>query len=336
MRQSDNIHAIAHHAQVSTATVSRVLNGSTLVRQETRQRVLSVIKEMDYEPSRVGQLLRESHTNLIAVVIPEIANPFYTEVIHGINDALAGDKYNVLVCESQLSGANEGRFFELVHSRLVDGMISMDPDIDREMLSRIASRYPVVQCAEHSDLEAVPYVTIDNRKAAYAAVRFLHEKGRRRIAFIGSDDRYIYSRHRREGYLQALTDFQLAVNENWQVTREGNSFSAGAQAVDLLLASQGVLPDAIFAVSDLLAIGATRRLFERGFRVPADVTVFGFDNISLRSLFEPRLPTIAQPMYQMGIEAAKLLLKRIHHPEQAQQSITLDFTLMSDERGGLP
>jgi DNA-binding LacI/PurR family transcriptional regulator len=184
-----------------------------------------------------------------------------------------------------------------------------------------------VACCEFDSSVGVPYVGIDNYRAAGDAVRHLLARGHRRIALINSDDHYLYAQQRQQGYLDALRDAGIAADERWRQNVNSLDYEAGASAAALLM-THADAPTAIFAVSDTLAIGVIAGLRSVGKRVPDDVAVAGFDDISLAAQIDPPLTTIAQPMRELGETAARLLLQRLANPRENVPGVLLPHRLV--------
>jgi LacI family repressor for deo operon, udp, cdd, tsx, nupC, and nupG len=323
------IQDVAKEAGVSVATVSRVLNNHPSVSAKTRAKVESVIQRLNYNPNMLGRNLRCAESRMILVLVPSISNPFYAKIVQGIEDIARRNHYNVLLCTTDSDVERENAYLTLLHNRLADGVISMDPAVDVEDLRRMGTQYPIIQCCEYSETDSTPFVAIDNRTAAYKAVKHLLTMGHRKVAMINSDERFLYARLRKEGYLKALEEFGIPVREEWLINTD-LSFESGHRAMRSFLSLKDK-PTAVFAVSDTLAIGALRQIKEAGLKVPDDVAVVGFDNIPFASMMNPSLTTVAQPMYEMGCEAAKMLIKRIAHPEERVESVFLDYELIIRE-----
>ncbi|MDC3415988.1 LacI family DNA-binding transcriptional regulator [Aquibacillus salsiterrae] len=305
-----NIQEVARKAGVSVATVSRVINNYSGVTERTRQKVEKVIEELNYEPSMLGRNLRTLESKLILVLIPSISNPFYTEIINGIEETAINLGYNILLCETDSNPEHEQRYFGLLKKRMADGIISMDPAVNKAKLAELAESYPIVQCSEYDEDINIPYVTINNELAAYQAVKHLVKLGHEKVALISSDERYLYARERKCGYERALNEFGITANEAFIYHTESISFEYGQHAMRKLLDLKD-RPTAVFALSDILAIGALKEINSSGLLVPKDIALIGFDKISFSNMTYPALTTVAQPMFKMGAAATNMLINRI-------------------------
>jgi LacI family transcriptional regulator, repressor for deo operon, udp, cdd, tsx, nupC, and nupG len=323
-----NIQQVAQKAGVSVATVSRVLNNITSVSPKTRLKVENAIKELKYEPSMLGRNLRNSESRLLLVLIPSISNPFYTEIIKGIENIAIYHHYSILLCETDSNPQRENIYFNMVKNKLADGIISMDPTVNRQKLNELAENHSIILCSEYEEGGSIPYVTIDNELAAYHAIKHLIKIGNKKIALINADERFLYTRQRRKGYERALKEFNLPIQNEWIYNTEKLDFESGVHAMRMLLRLKE-RPTAVFAVSDTLAIGALKEINVSGLHVPDDIAVVGFDKISFSNMTNPTLTTVAQPMYKMGCTAANMLINRIKGNKV--ESIVLDHELVIRE-----
>lgn len=323
-----NIQKVAKQAGVSIATVSRVINRPSTVAPKTRLRVEKVIEQLNYEPSSLGRNLRNLESRLLLVMIPSISNPFYFDIIKGIETEALKQNYNIMLCETDSNPERENIYFDLVKSRMADGVISMDPTVNMEKLKEMAKRHAIIQCSEYSIDSGIPYVSIDSISAAYLAVKHLINIGHEKIALINSDKNFLYARHREKGFLKALKEHKIPVNPDY-ITYSGDlGFNYGQRAMRRILQLED-RPTAVFAVSDVLAIGALKEINLKGLEVPRDIAVVGFDKIDFSNMTNPTLTTISQPMYEMGEVAARMLMDKIKGNQV--ESVILDHELVIRE-----
>ncbi|CAM2161084.1 LacI family DNA-binding transcriptional regulator [Paraburkholderia tropica] len=329
-----SIAAVARRVGVSVATVSRVLNGHTNVRPATRARVLAEVETSGYRVNELARNLRTAESRLLLTMVPDFGNPFYAEIVRGIDSVARQHGYFMLLCDTGADAGRERSYFDLLRRHRADGAICLDPATVQQA-NRAAAHEPAlpwVACCEFDPAAGVPYVGIDNFGAARDAVRHLIARGRRRIALINSDDHYLYAQQRRDGYLAALAEAGIEAREAWRVNLNCLDYDAGAQAAAALMAQRGgaraAKPDAIFAVSDTLAVGVVNGLRGSGWAVPDDVAVVGFDDIALAAQIDPPLTTIAQPMRELGETAARLLLKRLADPRASVPGVLLPHRLV--------
>ncbi|MEZ3500968.1 LacI family DNA-binding transcriptional regulator [Pantoea sp. KPR_PJ] len=309
-----SIEKVALLAGVSKATVSRVLNDHPGVKADTRDRVLAAISTSEYQPNLLARQLRTAQSHMLLVLISDITNPFCSRVVQGIEAEAEAQGYHILLCNSASQLQRKSAYLGLLTGKVVDGVISLDAASTLKEIAGIIGDAPWVQCAEHDPAIAASSVTIDNRGAARETIRYLAGKGRRRIGLVNSDMRYLYSHEREAGYYEGLE--QLALSWHGVAYADEISCEAGSQALRQLL-QQAEPPDAVLAVSDVLALGVVHAAQEAGLRVPEDVAVVGFDGIPFTRSLNPPLTTIEQPMYQLGARSVQLLLQRIRRPDSA-------------------
>lgn len=323
-----NIQQVAKQAGVSVATVSRVLNGQNTVSVKTRMKVEEAIKKLNYEPSLLGRNLRTSESRLFLILIPTISNPFYLEIIKGIEQVAISQNYNILLCETDSNPEKENIYFDLVRKKMADGIITMDPAVNVETLKKLAENYAVIQCSEYEECTGIPYVTIDNEEASYRAVKHLIQIGHHKIALMNADEKYLFARQRKMGYKRALEENGITLRNEYIISASNLGFENGQYAMKKILNLQD-RPTAVFAVSDLIAIGALKEINAAGLHVPNDIAVVGFDKIDFSNMTNPTLTTIAQPMRKMGNVAARMLIEKIKGEEV--ESIILDHELVIRE-----
>lgn len=326
---ASTIQDVAKEAGVSVATVSRVLNNSGSVAKGTRDAVLEAIRRLNYRPNLLGRNLRRTETRLVLVLLPTIANPFYSRIVKGMEDVAIKNGYNIMLCNTDSNAERERVYLELLKNKLADGVIFMAPELGKEELSALGRDFPVVQCCEYKEDARVHHVKIDNFEAAEKAANHLISLGHKRIGMISSDNKFLSTRQREQGFRAALEaagieyDGQLAANGDY-------SFKSGRRAALNLLALRN-RPTAIFAISDVMAIGVLRAAREKGLRVPEDLAVIGFDNINFSSMCNPLLTTISQPKYDLGCMAMKLLLRDIRGELDEPVEIVLENELIIRE-----
>lgn len=309
-----SIAAVAALAGVSTATVSRVLNRTKAVNDETRERVQAAVAKLGYRANPFARSLISGESRLILVIVPDMANPFFAEIVQGVESVTRQHGYNIVLCVASGNGP-----LDPAYGQLTDGVITMAHAHGlQSQSSGVSTRRdpPWIACSEFMPESNMPYVSIDHRQAAMDAVQYLINRGHRRIALLSADEDYAWARQRRAGFETAMARAGLPVEPGYVRVARGTDYSDGSEAVGGLLTLPEP-PTALFAVSDTLAIGAIKALRRAGRRVPEDVAVVGFDNVPLAQVFEPALTTIVQPMRELGAAAAELLLEQLAggHPQ---------------------
>lgn len=317
------VKEIAAIAKVSVATVSRALQRPEIVSEETRQRIHEVVKRLGYTPNALARNLRTARTRLIIALLPDIANPFFSEVIRGIEQVAHENGYSVLLGETQSSMVREQAYADMVAARQADGIITMS---HRVPAIPIDGRLPVVNACEYVKDKKISSVYIDNVAAAGAAVDYLVTLGHRDIAFIAGPSSSPICVDREQGYQLALQRAKIPANP--ALTAVGDfSIEAGERAIDLFL-SQGQSFSAVFCSNDEMAIGAMRALISHGLRVPEDVSVVGFDDIRFARYTSPPLTTVAQPKNALGREAMTMLIELLNDPEVPPRKRVLSADLV--------
>ncbi len=320
------IQDVAKAAKVSVATVSRVLNNSPSVSEKKQQVVMRAIQELNYQPNLLGRNLRRTETKMILVLVPTIFNTFYAKVVKGIEDIGNENGYNVMLCNTYAEKNREQVFLKQLKNRLVDGIIFMATGLSKEALNEINQHFPIVQCCEYIKGANLSRISIDNYAAAYKAVTHLIRQGRKRIAMISSLNKLASTVEREAGYKKALENAGIAIEPD--IILPGDyGFKSGLRAARQLLTKEFNI-DGIFAISDMMAIGAMKTIKENGLSVPEDIAVVGFDDIRYTSMCEPQLTTISQPQYDLGCGAMTLLLKRIQNEKADIEHIVLEHELM--------
>ena len=326
---ASTIQDVAKAANVSVATVSRVINNSSSVAQSTRDVVLKAIKKLDYRPNLLGRNLRRTETRLVLALLPTIANPFYSHIVKGMEDIAHKNGYNVMLCNTDSSVDRERIYLELLKNRLADGVIFMAPEIGGEELTAIGEHFHVVQCCEYKEGAQVPLASIDNHQAAKKVAKHLISLGHKRIGMISCRNRFLSTMRREQGFRVAMEEAGIAFEEELVVYGDYSFKSGRRGAISLMELSER--PTAIFAISDIMAIGVLRAARETGLSVPEDLAVVGFDNISFASMCEPMLTTISQPKYDLGCTAMELLLRKIRGELKEPVDIVLENELVIRE-----
>jgi LacI family transcriptional regulator, repressor for deo operon, udp, cdd, tsx, nupC, and nupG len=303
-RRVYNIREVAMVAGASVATVSRALTQPNVVAPGTLKRVLAVIDRLGYTPNAQATILRTARTRLIVALVPDISNPFFSEVIRGIEKVAHQHEYSVLLGDTQHSKVRESAYANLVSTRQADGIITLLPHLPNVSTAR---PIPLVNACEYINDASVTSVYVDNKAAARLATSYLIKLGHRRIAFLSGLMNTPIRSDREAGYELALHDADL--KRDPKLTIHGDfSIESGAQAVKSLFATRRQF-SAIFCSNDEMAMGAMQIIKTRGLRIPKDISVIGFDDIRYARYTDPPLTTIAQPKEALGREAMTLLLE---------------------------
>ena len=316
---------VAKRAGVAVATISRVLNNSPLVTDATKEHVRKIIEELDYHPNVVARSLRSSKSRLLLALVPNISNPFHAEIVHGTNRVVHAHDYNLLLCETNGLREREDAFFSMLKQKIVDGILAIDPGVSVDNLREYGARYPIVQCCESKEGVDLPYVGVDDEKGAYAAVSYLISTGCRRIAMANASGSFGFARLRRAGYLRALREHGIAHDPDLLLKYEFGVDSGADIAARMLALHEPI--DGVFLDYDVIAVDAQRTLIDAGVKVPDDISIVGFDGSDMTLICTPRLTTVAQPAYQIGMKAAEMLFAELEGEVLQESRVTLDFEL---------
>lgn len=323
-----NIYEVAKRAGVSTATVSRVLSRPQVVSPDTRRRVLTAVKAMAYAPNSAAKNLRTLRTGKLLVTVPDISNPFFSLILQGIEDAAQREGHAVLFGDTQHDEKREERYALMLQRKEADGLIFLGHrlpktagDLVRSMAPACA---PVVNGCEFNPRLRIPSVHIDNAAAAAEAMDHLYALGHRRIGIVTGPLVSPLSRDRLRG---ATTCARERGAEDFVIMHGDFSIESGAAAAERLLTRQEP-PTAVFCFNDEMAFGVIEVARRRSIRVPADLSVVGFDDIRFSRHMDPPLTTIAQPMREIGEGTVRLLLDILSGKTIVPTSVTLPHTLI--------
>jgi DNA-binding LacI/PurR family transcriptional regulator len=313
---------VADHAGVSKSTVSLVLRGSPKVSEATRRSVLLAIEELDYRPNAMARGLVRRQTNVIGVLLSDLRNSFFADVLEGIELRTAAAGYRVLLGTGHRVPAGEVEAIESFLELRVDGLVLAGPRMDDEEMVEASQRAPLVLVSYSIIAEGIDSVMSNDIAGAAGAVDHLVGLGHRHIAHIDGGTG-ASAPERRSGYEQAMRRHGLG--DHIRSVRGDYTEAGGAAGVRDLLA-RGRRPTAICAANDLSALGALDALEEAGLRVPDDMSLIGYDNISVTRLGKIGLTTVDQPRREMGMAAAELLLERIEGGRRTPRQIVLTMT----------
>jgi LacI family transcriptional regulator, repressor for deo operon, udp, cdd, tsx, nupC, and nupG len=320
---------VAKMANVSTATVSRVLSKPETVTEKTTEKVLMAIEALNYHPNLLARQLRRLETKTILVVVPDITNPFFSKVLRGIESVAAAKGYQVLLVDTGNDVERENGYLNILQQKKADGIVLLTARIDSQLVEDLARSFPVVLACEYIEGSRIPTVSIDNISGARKATEYLIDLGHERIGCITGPLEVVLSRDRLKGFYQAMASKNLTIEP--VLVQEGDfSFDSGFNLMMKFFAL-GKLPTAIFAANDEMAMGVMKAVKSKGLKVPEDISVIGFDNLKFSSIFEPGLTTIAQPAYEIGENAMELLVKLINKEEVNQKQIILSDQLVLRE-----
>lgn len=299
------IRDVAKMAGVSISTVSRVMNAPDTVIESKRRRVLDAIEELQYQPNSFARGLIYKKSFTLGLLIPDIENIYYSGIIRGVQDACIKLGYSLMICNTDRDKDRLLSYIDAFHEKQVDGIVFASDIIFPEYYEKLAgSRIPFVLVSSHSYEYDIPSVEIDDKAAAYDAVKYLIGLGHTEIGMIGfNHENSIAGPPRFEGFLQALTECGLEHNVE-KVKYANHRFEHAYEAAGELFAEHPGIT-AVFCVADEFAMGTISYLNDRNISVPEQVSVIGFDNLRVAGMYIPKLTTIAQPIYELGYRAAE-------------------------------
>jgi DNA-binding LacI/PurR family transcriptional regulator len=326
-----SLKQLAAHLGLNPATVSVVLNDvpGRSIPQATRDRIKAAAERMNYQPSLLARSLRNQRTQIIGVLVPELADGYHTEVMSGVGDHLIGAGYFYFTAHHRHRPQLVEEYTRLLVGRGAQGIIAIDTEFEHPL------SVPVVAVAGHQQIPGLTNVTLDHLRAAELTLRYLHELGHREIAFMHGQSFSADSDDRWRGLQTVAQKLRLQIRPELTVTldRDLTSPELGYPVAQQLLASQRQFT-AIVAFNDVSAIGAIRALQDANVRVPADVSVIGFDDIRAAAYTLPRLTTIRQPLAELGRIATQSLLNRIHATAVPPNQILVEPELVIRESTG--
>lgn len=317
------IKDVAKVAGVSTATVSRVLANHARVKEETRQKVLSAVEQLNYRPNLIARSLRVQKSAKIGLLVSDVRNPFFTAISRAVEDAAYEQGYSVLMCNTDENPDKEELYLNVLHDENVAGMIFSPTQQFSAKLSTFSSDIPLVIIDRAVKSDQVDMVLLDNIAAAYDLTTHLVENGYKRIAGLFGNASTT-GRERNKGFLKALNENQLKpISQQFLSPRIKQGYEAAASLLD-----DRIRPDAIFTSNSLLTAGVFQAIRDRKLSVPGDVALVGFDQTTWGELVDPPITLIAQPTEEIGRTATELLFQRIEEPGRSPKTVILKGTLI--------
>lgn len=305
------IKDIARILGISPSTVSRALKDHPDINADTKKAVNELAIKLKYHPNAVALSLKNSRSNTIGVIIPEIVHYFFSSVISGIEDVASQKGFTVIICQSNESYEREVANARTLLSHRVDGVlvsVSKETHSSDHLTELQEGGIPLVFFDRIAPDINADQVIIDDMEAAYKATRHLIETGRTRIAHFAGPQSLIIGRDRLQGYINALTEANLPIDN--RLITEADSYEKARNAVIKML-EENIVPDGIFAVNDLTAIGAMQTIQKKGYRIPEDISIVGFSDGRFSGITDPNLTSVDQHGYEMGTTAAEMLFNRI-------------------------
>jgi len=324
-----NIRDIAREAGVSSTTVSRVLNGSGYVKEETKALVLKIIKEFNYTPSAVARSLSNNETNTIGVIVPDIENPFFGKIIKGISSLADERNLNIILCDTNENISKEMKFLNMLKEQRISGIIITPTndinEVNNEQLSVLENMgIPIVlvdRDVKHSNFDGV---FTDNIGGAYEATNALIKEGHRKIAIITGPNTSKPGRDRLTGYKKALRMNDIELNEEYLFYGDFMLESGYLCTHEILKMEDR--PTAILVCNNMMNLGSIKAIYESKLRIPQDMAIIGFDEVQMLDVVGLNISVVSRPNNDMGKKAMELLLKKMNTKEHTG---TVRITLLS-------
>jgi LacI family transcriptional regulator len=318
---------VAERAGVSRTTVSHVINQTRFVEEETKQRVLQAIEKLGYYPNAAARSLTTNRTGTIGVIISNASNPFFGEVLLGVEDILQPENYGLIVCNTDEVLAREAHYLDLLLSQRVEGIIAAATSQHWAALAEAEVRHtPIVSVDRTFEGSEVPFVGVNNRQGAYVGTQHLIQRGHRQIGILAGFLRLSTMRERLAGFCQALQEHDIALPEEWMLTSP-LSIEAGRQVTRQIL-SLPRRPTALFINNNLLSLGVLLAIKELGLHCSKDIALVGFDDHPWAAVSDPPLTVVRQPTRELGQIAAQMLLDLINGQQPAEGRVMLECELV--------
>lgn len=320
-----HISEVAKAANVSPATVSRVLNDYAKVSVKTRAKVLETVERLGYHPNQMGQNLRNKKSNMLLVLVSDMGNSYFSDILFGMDETAQKYGYSLLVVSTYYNAERELKMLSFLDNKTVDGAILLATNLTKHNIDRYDAKFPIIQCCEYVEGSSAAHVSIDNYAAAYQAVKYLIDSGHKKIAYLGLANNFVSTQLREKAYIQALEDNGIQYEQAY--FKQGNhSFDFGITGMQELL-KLSERPTAVFATSDKVAAGCIRALTNASITIPNEMAVLGFDNIDISRMVTPPLSTVAQPMRKLGCMAIEMLVTKLCGNEITKETY-LDYEIV--------
>lgn len=325
-KQNVTIYDVARESGVSMATVSRVLNGNSNVRQATKEKVLKVIDDLDYRPNAVARGLASKKTTTVGVIIPDVTDGYFSSLASGIDDIATMYKYNIILANSDDNPDKEASVLNTLLSKQVDGIIFMGNEINDDLRADFKrSDCPIVLAGSVDINNSVPSVNIDYADAVKNETERLIKNGNSRIAFAsGSMKQDVNKKYRLKGYVAALENNGIKFNEKLVFETKG-TYEDGYDLAEQIINDKIT---AAVATNDELAAGILNGMTDRGVSVPQDFELFTSNNTKLAKMMRPQLSSITQPLYDIGAVAMRLLTKIMNKEEIDNRYVVLGYEIV--------
>lgn len=307
------IKDVAKAANVSTATVSNVISKVKYVSPELTKRVEKVIKQVNYKPSKIARSLKVNKTFYLGLIVPDITNPFFAEVVRGVESVALRENYQIFLCNTDGNVLREEKALKSFYEHHVDGIISVAPRMEEADLEKYFKSIPFVIADRPLNIKnyEANLVYADNIKSSYQLAKHLIKKGHQSFAYIAGPREVLNVQKRIFGFSKGLKDSGFSEEKNVILYGEFN-YENGFKLMNKILELKPH-PTAVFALSDITAWGALESAKAKGLNIPEDIAIAGFDNVYFSKLLNPSLTTIHQPKYELGRVAVNILIKKLNN-----------------------
>ncbi|WP_099159525.1 LacI family DNA-binding transcriptional regulator [Virgibacillus ndiopensis] len=318
---------IAEYTGVSTATVSRVLNNNYPVNIDTKKKVLDAIKELDYEPNLVARNLRSRKSNLVAIMVADIKNPYYISIANEIDYYLFKEGYNLIICSTNESIEKEQETIRMLLGKNIDAIaISPCDSKNTDLTTLINQNVPIVLIDRKIHGKDIPFVGSNNFEETYLLTEFLIKKGHERIGILNGTLNNSTGQDRFNGFKQAMKDYKLMFNEKW-VFSGGFEEKKAYDELNHYLKTKNELPTALLSCNNMMTIGAMTALTENGKNIPDDISLVSFGALANQHLLSPQVACLDQDTTYIGKKVAELILNQLNNTND-QERVLIDSIFM--------
>ncbi len=304
---------MAKQLNVSQSTVSRALSDNPLISNETKEKVISLAKKLHYYPNLIAKSLKTNTTKTIGLIIADITNPYYPDVVKGVEDYSNNNDFNIILCNSDYDPEKEYQYLKVLVGKGVDGIIiSSVGNNARKFLNELKIPFVLIDTVP-SQRSRINSICSDHAYGSYLATKHLIELGHTKIALVNGPKTVIPCKQLEDGFKKAMHQYNININNNYLIECDMRTNSGYKATKELLKMRKDELPTAIIFISDKITIEAYHAIYETGFKIPDHFSIIGNDDISVAKNVSPPLTTISQPKYKVGWEAMKLLISLLNH-----------------------
>ncbi|PSB89605.1 HTH-type transcriptional repressor PurR [Photobacterium damselae subsp. damselae] len=317
------IKDVARMAGVSTTTVSHVINKTRFVAEATQKKVMAAVDELNYAPSAVARSLKCNTTRTIGMLVTKSTNPFFAEVVHGVEEYCYKEGYTLILCNTEGNLSKQQDYLRMLAEKRVDGLLVMCSDLDEKLLELLERKkdLPMVIMDWGPESPHTDKIQDNAEHGGYIATKHFIENGHTKIGCLSGHEDKSTCRERLKGFRKAMVESNLSVNEDWILEGDFECDTAVKAAQDFIAMTER--PTAIFCFNDIMAMAMISTFEQAGLRVPDDISIIGYDNIDLAPYFSPPLTTIHQPKRRLGKTAVEILMDRVKDKNHERQTFEM-------------